>query len=189
MATKFLIEQIFDIKHRQETDDPSVKLAEDEFTDLVVYLSNSKYISSPSITDLMRLFYNLVGSKKTPVGMTESVESLSFYLEKMKEASIAFVLMPFAWSQILRNNPFLQMGAMVFVASQCKDYWNNRLTVDTKQVILDRAMAHEAEVLHLFQKNFTNFDPTEYQKSVMQKFPSGLNDCTSLYDGKPFEVN
>ena len=138
----------------------------------------------------MNLFYQLVGSKVTPVAMTDGVSTLGFYCEKRNGNSLGVVFMPTLWSDMLRETPFVQMGAMVFVASQAKDYWNNKFGVDDKQIILDRACAFEAEFLHyLLCQTDRKFEPTDYQKQILSKFPDGIASCSSVYEGRCYDGN
>jgi hypothetical protein len=164
------------------------KLMESEFSDLVDVLRKDKYIKLPVINDLMTLFWRLVGNKISPAAMT-SVPTLSFWCEKKNDKSIALILIPQNWHEQLIADPHYQMGALVYVASQSKDYWNNKVGPGLQDEVINRAQSYEAELLFHFQKTDPKFKPNDYQKEVMGKFPNGVYSEKTNYVGREYDGN
>jgi hypothetical protein len=89
---------------------------------------------------------------------------------------------------MVKDNPVLQMGAVVFVGSQAVDYYNGKLTYEAHKNVLSRAYAYEAEYL-LTILTMGCQTMTEYQKGVLKRFGEGLRSKEVrplLYTSKPF---
>ena len=86
----------------------------------------------------------------------------------------------------------MQFGAIVYTASQARDYYNKRLT-DGPDVVHKRSLAFEADYLHSIvvhpSVSQAMFKPNEYQQKVMQMYPKGLGslDVVLWYESKPFK--
>lgn len=189
MKNQFLFEKIFTPTHISLLKGDELKsttLIQDEFSDLVDVMRKSKYIDLKPINDLMSLFWRLVGNKVCPAAISDSVPSLSFYCEIRANKSMAVIICPEKWHDMLIADAHYQMGAMVFAASQAKDYWNNKFIVEKKEIIEKRAYSFEAELLNFFAKTVVGFKPNDYQKHVIEKYPEGIKSCDLHYIGKDF---
>lgn len=195
----FLFEQVFkDIKNLAKMEEnegednaevKKLKLTESEFSDLVDVLRQNKYTQLPSINALLELFWRLVGNKISPLAMT-NVKSMSLWAEcRGNNDSVAFVLIPFNWHDMLVADPFMQMGAMAYTASKAKDYWNYKFVPGSEQVIEDRARSYEAELLHFFSKNAPKFVANDYQKEIMKHYPDGMMSEISHYESRAFDLS
>ena len=196
MENQFLLHKIFNpvniqsISDKSGTDDPfflQMKLMQDEFSDLVDVMKTHEYVSNPAINRLMKLFYLLVGNKITPVAINDAVPTLGFWCEVKRGRSLAVIMLPPNWHKMLREDAYMQMGAMVFAASQSKDYWNNRFIPDEKETIHKRAWSYESELLHYFARTSPKFKPNEYQKTIMADYPNGIASIDGHYEGREFD--
>jgi hypothetical protein len=174
----------------------NAKAIEGMFTALVAEMKKPESIPLPNINKLMDLYWNLVGNKICPTAITDSVPSLSFWGEMKDLDSVAFILAPPNWLHQLCENPSMQLGALIFTASQARDYWNNLMPSEEK-FMRQRAWAYESEFLHYWQEQNKDWKPNEYQANVMKEYPKGIDTDSSLqyqsrkYDGQgpPFPVD
>lgn len=193
----FLFEKFFQDRKTLEqmgqelgTDNPEFiknKLMETEFSELVDVMRNPEHLPLPSINALMTLFWRLVGNKISPVAMTDAVPTLSFWAEIRGGRTLAFILCPIKWYEMLREDPHYQMGALVFAASQSKDYWNHQMLPHTRKAVKDRAWSSEAELLLYFARTSPKFKPNEYQQKIMQEYPLGIKSCSDHYIGRDYD--
>ena len=107
---------------------------------------------------------------------------------------MAVVMCPENWYEQLRADPHMQMGALAYVASQAKDYWNHKFITlpgedaqKKKKEVHDRAWSNEAELLHYFQRTAPNFNPNDYQKHVMGKYPLGTLSVPHNYVDRDYD--
>lgn len=193
---KFIFNDVFDpqninsVLEESGSDNPyykKIKLIESEFTDLVEVMRKEKWIPNSSINVLMNLFFNLVGNKITPVGITTSVETLGFWCEIRGSKSFASILVPENWHDILVKDTYMQMGALVFAASQAKDYWNHKFHNYSKKEIHDRAHSFESELLQYFSRTSSKFKANPYQQHILDRYPEGIASVDSHYDGRMYD--
>ena len=190
MKNQFLFEKIFTPSHISSLKGDELKsttLIQDEFSDIVDVMRKNKFIDLKPINDLMTLFWRLVGNMICPVAIADSVASLSFYCEIKADKRMAVIILPEKWHDILIADTHYQMGAMVFAASQAKDYWNDKFIEGKKEEVLERAYSSEAELLHYFANTVLGFKPNDYQKYVMKKYPEGMKSSNLHYLGRAYE--
>jgi len=168
------------------------KLLEVTFTELVDRLRNPQTFPNPRINGLMSIFWRLVGNHIVPSSVMPSIPTMSFWCEvKNGTDMMATIICPADWPQRLQKEPHMQMGAMVYNASKAQDYWNLRipgLNEDQKDNHF-RAMAWESELYRQFLKDDPGFTPNEYQQTVLEKFPNGLDSEDAkvlVYESRPF---
>lgn len=161
------------------------KLNERAFTETVALLGNPLLLYVPDVNKLMRVFWELVGQRHTPTACA-GVKSVHFYVEMRTAApdgqnrlgggvNIATVMVPWNWYKMFLEDPIMQGGALVFVASQARDYFTERIfdpPIDGKNPTKMRALAAESQYLHHIPSS--NWKPNEYQQEVMNEFPKGL---------------
>ena len=131
------------------------------------------------INQLMTLFWRLVGNKITPSALTPAVQSVSFWAEVRGTEKIGVVLMPVNWLSKLDKDLYMQLGALVFTASQAKDYYQAfiegpALNIFDSQSTRNRALAYEAEYLLTLIQIDEQFTPNEYQLQVLNTYPRGV---------------
>jgi hypothetical protein len=185
------------------TDDPIYikgKALGDKFSELVDLLRTNK---NPRLAMLGTLIWRLVGNHVIPVAMVEGIPTLSFTALRNPAGIMGMVICPEDWLEQIEANPLYCMGGIVFVASQCRDFWNGKILypaqdqdqsatfgpgpqIATDPIVLKRAFAYEAEYLHsIFPSG--DLKPNDYQSKVMAAYPKGLDTSLDLiYDGKPY---
>jgi len=200
MESPFLLHTLFQPKNMDSlaadlgSDDPVYKkhkLMESEFSDLVDVMRQNKWLPLPSINALMTLLWRVVGNHIAPVAINPNVPTLSFWCEFRSVdpiASLAVIMIPDNWHDMLVEDAHMQMGAMVFAASQAKDYWNHKFSPpNAKKEIHDRAWSSEAELLHYFAHTAPDFKPNDYQNKIMDKYPKGIASIEAHYVGREYD--
>jgi hypothetical protein len=164
----------------------------DTFTEMVDVL-RSDNLQPEKIRQLGALLWCLVGSRITPLACGPNLPSLHFWAEKKSEKSLACIMCPPTWMQMVKKDPFLQFGGLVFVGSQARDYYNGKLDRQSDgPLVMERSRAFEAEYLHFLAScdfDVPIFMPNDYQKEVMKRYPKGLAslDPGLWYESKPWE--
>jgi hypothetical protein len=137
----------------------------------------------------MALFWELVGNRICPTAIS-FVPTLSFWAEARDGELIAFILCPQNWVQMVKADPIMQLGGLVFNASKAKDYWNQKVPglTDTDEDSMERCWSYEAEYLNYVSALKPSFAPNDYQKKVMDKYPNGLRSARPgvHYHSRPF---
>lgn len=87
-------------------------------------------------------------------------------------------LVPPKWLDLIADNAVMQMGAMVFAASQLADLYAGRTGAGT----VSRAYGYEAEFLLAVRRRFPAMPLTRYQEKLLRELPHGL--ASDVY--KPF---
>ena len=185
-------------------DDPTAKIGkacENLFTGGVDVLRSN--VPNDRIRALGRVVWDLVGHKQVLVAIGPDVPSLSFTVMQVSttpkgcvstststSASInelhqAIVLIPKQWPQMVEDDPFMQLGAILFVGAQVVDFYNDRLFDD--KGARRRWHAYEAELLRTLKTSLPRWKPNEYQCEVLANFPDGLDSKdVDLYPFKPY---
>ena len=168
-------------------DDPIAKLGktcESLFTGGVDVLRS--IIPNDRIRDLGRVVWDLVGHKQVLVAIGPDVPSLAFTVMQIKELHQAIVMIPKQWPQMVEDDPFMQLGAILFVGAQVVDFYNDRLFDDSGA--RRRWHAYEAELLRTLKTSLPSWQPNEYQREVLDRCPDGLDGKdVVLYPYKPYE--
>ncbi len=154
------------------------------FTEMVDLLKRNP---NPKLAMLGKLTWRLVGNKIINVAVVEAATSLSFAVMKSKKDELirGIAVCPTNWIQQISDNSFYCMGGLVFVCSQCRDFWNGKFNYDgDNSSVIERAIAYEAEFLKDFERIKSL---NEYQKKVLNRYPKGLNSVPNLiYSGKNY---
>lgn len=99
----------------------------------------------------------------------------------MTSASIG---LPDNYYQMALENSTLQMGGIVYIASQARDFWNKK-TADP-MMVQKRAKAYEVTYILETQKLMPEYVCNEYQKSCIETTPNGIKDIMELlYESQP----
>lgn len=153
----------------------------------------NKSMNSIRTKDLMSLVWDLFGKNIVPVAVYDGIPSLSFVIVGVKNKATrrGIVLVPTNWVEITHEDPIGQAGALVFVGSQARDYYNGKLygSEDSKET-KDRALAYEAEYLLTALKE-SKFELKQYQKDILKQFPQGVNTPEAqrlLYTSRKFSL-
>lgn len=167
-------------------DDPTAKIGkacEKLFTGGVGVLRSN--VPNDRIRALGRVVWDLVGHKQVLTAIGPDVPSLSFTVMKLKEMHQAIILIPKQWPKMVKDDPFMQLGAILFVGAQAVDFYNDRLLGDDG--VQRRWQAYEAELLHSIMTLLPRWKPNEYQREILARFPDGLDSKgVELYPYKPY---
>ena len=161
------------------------KLCESLFTGGVDVLRS--ILPNDRIRVLGRLVWDLVGHKQVLVAIGPAVPSLSFTVMQYKGVHHqGLVLIPKEWPAMTQDDPFMQLGAIVFVGAQIVDFYNDRLIED--KGAHHRWQAYEAELLRTLKQTLPRWEPNEYQRMILDRYPDGLDSPgVDLYSYKPYE--
>lgn len=161
-------------------DDPVRVLGQqisDKFTEMVDCL---RTFPNDHLAMLGRLVWRLVGNRVIQVTFME-VPTISFAVARQSNRLMGMVICPNNWLDQVKANPNFCMGGLVFVGSQCRDFWNGKLGIDSR--IMDRADAYEAEYL----LNSPSTVLSAHEAHLIQRYPKGLDSVRELiYEGKPY---
>lgn len=168
-------------------DDPIAKIGrvcEGLFTGGVDVLRS--LVPNDRIRAIARIVWDLVGHKRVLVALGPDVPTLSFTATRHGDVIQGFVVIPKHWPQMTKDDPFMQLGAILFVGSQVVDFYNDRLFDDPAAQA--RWQAHEAELLLTLARTLPSWKPNDYQRQILEKFPSGLDTPgVVLYPVRPFD--
>jgi hypothetical protein len=165
------------------TDNPERLLGENLGNTITTFVGHlAREFPNPHVNTLMVHVWNLFGSRTVPVAMYE-VPTMSFVVVGSMEDPQPILLVPQSW--LLRGvlEPTMAVAALVFCGSQAVDFYNGLLLTD-RETCMSRAAAYEAEFLLTTQKNWPETKFNGYQRSVLEKFPTGLPDHLR-YEMKP----
>jgi hypothetical protein len=143
-------------------------------------------LPSERLRALGRVIWDLVGHKQVLVAIGPDVPSLSFTVMKYKGVLQGIVFFPKNWPDLIKADSFMQLGAILYVGAQIVDYYNDRLIGDPTAP--GRWEAYEAEYLRVLGQLIPNgWQPNEYQRDIMKKYPDGLDSPgVTLYDYKGY---
>ena len=155
-----------------------------QFTAWVAALKRFEICPNSAVNDLMKLFWDLVGQRITPAAMS-NVPTVSFAVQRHGTELAGMIMCPCNWLELAKSEPYMQMGALVFTASQAKDYWNFLIPAKHLATVIDRARMYESSFLHTMASVVSDFSPNDYQKKIMDAFPGGI-DPIQTYEGMPY---
>jgi len=152
-------------------------------TETVHFLQTPELFCCPKVNDLMRLVWNIIGQGIAPCAVVEGVPSVSFTVVSAQHGPRAVILMPPDWMQQMAADPLMQVGSLVFVGSQARDYYRGKIKSAADSALVgQRARAYEAEyLLALRAMGYTKFN--EYQEAVLSEYPNGV-PAELAYDSK-----
>lgn len=167
-------------------DDPDAKIGkacEVLFTGGVEVLRS--IVPNERIRAMGRVIWDLVGNKQTVTAIGPDVPSLGFTVMKVKEMHQSIILLPKTWPQMVEDDPFMQLGAILFVGAQAVDFYNDRLFRETGA--RRRWHAYEAELYRTLGTLLPSWTPNAYQLETLARFPDGLDSKdVPLYPYKPY---
>ncbi len=145
------------------------------------------------INHLMRLVWDLIGHKVTPFALGPAVPTLSFGMicnSKNPTITKACIFAPEHWLEMIADDKICQMGALVYVGSQCCDFYHGKCVgPNLSQEMIARSSGWEAEYLMVIKQTTPDWRPNPYQADLLANFPNGLQSdkCRDLrYPIQPF---
>lgn len=132
----------------------------------------------PQVRQLMALAWDLFENKVVVTAIGPDVPSIHMTIYRQDGKMAAMVLIPKHWLQMVQANLYEQLGALVFTASQCADFYHGKGTDDRADLVA-RAKAYESEYLLSVPKAALKL--TGYQRGLLDEYPKGLaNLATEL---------
>ncbi len=159
----------------------------------VDFLRDPQIVPNLAVNQLMTLTWRLVGNRITPAAVVEKMplghpETLHFWCEIKANGRLGVIMVPFEWDKMCQEDRYMQLGGLVFVGSQCADYFHEKVSEATgDRPAMARARAYEAEYLRTIQ-GFSGVRFNDYQKRVLEAFPQGLDSLPQhlRYELKPY---
>jgi len=147
------------------------------------------------INSLITLMWRLVRNKQVPTVLDPdgTIPTFSFLPRARRdhpEDAEGMFIIPLNFIDQVRQDPLMQLGAVVHMASRARDFYTGRIkagSVDSH--IQDRSLAFEAEALltaqRMAQAEGKQLSLNSYQQDVLSRFPNGL---ASLAMGVNYET-
>ena len=150
---------------------------EQAFTGGVGFL---KAIPNEKINHLANMIWSVFHHKYVSLCLGTQVATVTFaMLQRSPLEKNALVMIPNNWLSMIKEDPIMQLGAVLCCGSQSVDYYNDRFVIDTSNTIKQRANAYEAEFLKTII-----LTANQYQKAIIEKYPNGY-DPKYDYQHKP----
>lgn len=198
---KSFIEEIFNkatVEHVEHSNSELAKTGREikyYFESILGMLCDFDQCPNVAINRLCQLAWNLIGCHMVPTVVASHIQIVSFLFEKKGDKEVALIMLPTDFAQRCKDDPYMQFGALVFLASQARDFYNGLIPPEDEvkrrlqaDAVHKRAQAYEAEFLLTAQQKCNDFTPNDYQKEVLKRFPKGLDSLSEelRYESKPF---
>lgn len=152
------------------------------FKSLVDHLGNPDSFPNQEINQLAVLMRRLIGNEHIPVVLNSTgvVPSVCFAVRGNQIEQYPFLFLPQNFLELTKEAPEVQIGVFAYTASECRDFFCNKITGKNSEEINRRAQAYEAEALHTMQRIAEEEGITlrliPFQLEILEKFPNGLKD-------------
>lgn len=158
--------------------------AEQLFTSAVDVLRRS---DNPVISDLMAYVWDVFHHRHILMAIGPQVKTITFAAASKKDGTLqGLTFLPPNWPEMVKTEPVMQMGAVLFVGSQVADFYNSRVISQEEQaLVLTRSRSYEAEYLLILHNG--GFPLNEYQREVLASNPTGFNPALA-YPRKPVTI-
>lgn len=146
----------------------------------------------PRLNEAAKLLWVLCSSRTVCTAMTEvpSLHFMGLIKDKTDGKDRGVVLIPLNWIKLFADDPWLQIGAVMYSASKARDFWNKKISASKREFedVERRAKAYEAEFLRIAIRDQSKkrFKATAYQGAVLGAFGSFPADLE--YESKPFDL-
>jgi len=161
----------------------TVEQSQKLFDALVDFIRDPEALPESETNALGRVLSRLVADKSVPVMMDLEgyLAAVTFIVQgpSTPEAH-PMIILPWAFSDMVREDVFALLGNTVNLASQARDFVNGRFLRDDWDAIKTRARAYEANallaLLPIVQDAGLPVQLVGYQHELLQEFPSGLQN-------------
>jgi hypothetical protein len=119
---------------------------------VVAGLATPGVIADDRVNEVARLGWAIIGSFVVPVTGGVGVESLHFMPmigSRDTGKSAGNLLMPPNWPVMVKDKPDMQAGALAYMLSQVRDFWNDKIGREDYRSVLLRSQALEARLLRV----------------------------------------
>jgi hypothetical protein len=148
---------------------------------LVDFIRNPDALPESETNALGRVLGRLLEDKFVPAMMDIEghLPAVAFVVDRPSTPEAhAMVVLPWTFSDMVREDVFALLGNTVNLASQARDFVNGRFFQDDWDAINERARAYEANalltLLPIVQGAGRPIQLVGYQHELLQEFPSGL---------------
>jgi hypothetical protein len=151
----------------------------DAFYACVIFLRDPNSFPNEEINKLTNLLWQLIVNKEITLGLDKGrIREMSFVVLGNSLEQVPVFILPVDFLEQVNKNPIDQLGAIVFTASQVRDYYVGRIGKDNEKDIERRARGYEAEALLTLQKMAEKERVTikwnRYQRMILQENPRGI---------------
>lgn len=152
------------------------------FDNLVDFLRDETSFPNNKINQLATLMWRLIGNEHITVALdpTGYMPSVSFAVLAEGYERIPILFLPQNFISQTARAPEVQVGVFAYMASQCRDYFVNKIMGDNTQEVNKRAQAYEAEALltlsELALEEDIKLELIDFQYQILEAFPNGLAD-------------
>jgi hypothetical protein len=179
LVAGFLDKLMSDAQHVDDVDaanpikDPAQEIGK-AVTFTVGFLSNQ--LPNKPVNKLMRLVWDLIGSRTTPIMLGMEVESPTVAIVGSPQGDRMAIMMPLDWIEKAGADVPLAMSAIIYCGSYGVDFYNDKIRGEQAPAeMATRAGAYESEFLHTWLRLQPGWLPNAYHHKVMQTFPQGIS--------------
>ncbi|GIW63754.1 MAG: hypothetical protein KatS3mg091_556 [Patescibacteria group bacterium] len=150
------------------------------FDSLVDFLRNPDKFPDPQINQLVTLLWSLIGNKDITVVLDQwNFPSVSFAVLGNNIEQQPILIIPRDFIIKVAEDPVFQLGMIVYMASQARDFYTGKIKEGSSDILTRRARAWEAQALltleEMAQKEGVQLTLNKYQLEILQENPNGLS--------------
>jgi len=154
------------------------------FDACVDFLRDPDSFPNQEINQLVTLLWRLIGNKQIPLVLDQwGIREMSFIVLGNSVKQTPFFILPVDFLKQVNYDPIYQLGAIVFNASQGRDYYTGKITGNNKAEVKRRARAYESEALLTLDKMAKASGQTiqwnPYQLEILRENPQGIKSLPS----------
>lgn len=192
LVAGFLDKIMSEAEHVEDLDDGDPTKTQGEaigkaVTFTVGFLAHS--FPNPAVNKLMKLVWDLIGSRTTPVMLSMAVKSPTVAIVGDANSEKMAIMMPDNWPEVIAKDVSMGMAALIYCGSHGVDFYNDKVRGDKAPAeMATRSGAYESEFLHTWLQLHPKWLPNAYQHKIMQAFPQGIHTpgvAAILYESKP----
>lgn len=177
-----MLREFIDSQHRSIPQDEGefVRQTTNAFDKCVDFLRDTKRFPNKEINQLTGLMWNLIRNRNIPIVLDLSGRIPDFIFMVTEEGLKVrpLYVLPKKFLSSINSEAVQQLGVIVYMASQGRDFYLNKVRKGTSQEINTRAQGYEAEALITLQKMCEGEDLTvswwPFQQGILERFPNGL---------------
>ncbi|MGD9128928.1 MAG: hypothetical protein PVJ09_00340 [Candidatus Woesebacteria bacterium] len=164
---------------------PRAERAEQELVEMIRvfhlllnYLKNRSSFPNKEINKIAKLMGRLIDDGHIPIVLEPNIPSIAFLLVASGVELRPHLLLPRNFIYLTGLAPEVQLGILAYAASQCRDFFCNKIRRDNSEEVNRRARAWEAEALitlkRLADQERVILRLLPFQEQMIDTFPNGL---------------
>lgn len=159
------------------------------FFDTAVDALRSPLFPNVPVNEAVTLMWRLIGNRMIP-SAAGPVPTLSFTaLGNDPKHLNAAVLVPANWPDLVAQNYKYQLGGIVFVASQCRDWYNGKLIVKPENLVTPTWCDEQSATKRATSVPSSNETPTTNSTAIRNTFWRSLPTASSPSAISPMSRN